>query len=70
VLHGAADAFAIAIKRGKEQHDLIHLKPCCAAISPPDELDPRVGLVDMVDDQIRLVAESRSHGPEIASKWR
>jgi len=70
VLHGAADAFAIAIRRRKDKHDLIHLKPCCAAISRPDELDPRLALVDMVDDQIRLVVEEPLHGPGIASKWR
>jgi hypothetical protein len=27
VLHGVADAFAIAIKRRNEKDDLIHLKP-------------------------------------------
>jgi hypothetical protein len=70
VLHGAADAFAIAIRRRKDKHDLIHLKPSCAAISRPDELDPRLALVDMVDDQIRLVVEEPLHGPGIASKWR
>jgi hypothetical protein len=70
VLHGAADAFAIAIRRRKDKHDLIRLKPCYAATSRPDELDPRLALVDMVDDQIRLVVEEPLHGLEIASKWR
>ena len=36
MLHGAADAFAIAIKRRNEKDDLIHLKPSgCAAIRIP-----------------------------------
>jgi hypothetical protein len=31
VLHGAADAFAFAIKRRNEKHDLIHLKSAGSA---------------------------------------